>query len=178
MHYRRADVKGGTYFFTVNLAERQSTLLVDEIDKLRSIMNKVKRQHPFKLDAIVVLPDHMHVMWTLPVNDNNFVTRWMLIKSGFSRQMPKGEKITQSRKTKGERGIWQRRYWEHLIRDENDYEKHVDYIHYNPVKHGHVKRAVDWPYSSIHDYIEKGILIQDWGCRENCVNGDVFGERS
>jgi len=158
MRYRRADVKGGAYFFTVNLAQRQNTLLVDEIDKLRNIINKVKKQYPFKLDAMVVLPDHMHAIWTLPVNDNNFATRWMLIKSGFSRQIPKRERINKSRKTKGERGIWQRRYWEHLIRDEYDYEQHVDYIHYNPALHAHVERAMDWSYSSIHEYISKGIL--------------------
>lgn len=177
MRYRRSDVAGGTYFFTVNLAERQNTLLVDEINKLRGIMNKVKRQHPFKIDAMVVLPDHLHVMWTLPINDNDFVTRWMLIKSGFSRQIPKSERINQSRQIKGERGIWQRRYWEHLIRDEDDFENHVNYIHYNPVKHGHVERAVDWPYSSIHEYIAKDLLGRDWGNGGTDVKGDGFGER-
>ncbi len=178
MRYRRADIKGGTYFFTVNLAERKNTLLVDEIDKLRNIMNKVKKQHPYRLDAMVVLPDHLHAIWTLPVDDNNFVTRWMLIKSGFSRQIAKEERVNKSRKTKGERGIWQRRYWEHLIRDEYDYEKHVDYIHYNPVKHGHVERAVDWPYSSIHEYISKGMLNRDWGHSEGSLNGKMYGEKS
>ena len=178
MRYRRSDVAGGTYFFTVNLAERQNTLLVDEINKLRNAMNKVKRQHPFKIDAMVVLPDHLHVMWTLPVNDNDFVTRWMLIKSGFSRQLPKSERINQSRQAKGERGIWQRRYWEHLIRDEDDFEHHVNYIHYNPVKHGHVDHAVDWPYSTIHDFIAKGLLNRDWGHIGHGGGSDIFGERA
>jgi len=106
MKYRRSDVAGGTYFFTVNLADRNQTLLVDEFDILRDIINKVKKQHPFCLDAMVVLPEHLHALLTLPPDDNDFATRWMLIKSGFSRQLPKLEKINKSRKRKGERGIW------------------------------------------------------------------------
>ena len=175
MQYRRADVKGATYFFTVNLAERNSTLLVDEFDKLRTIINKVKNNHPFILDAFVVLPDHLHAIWTLPTGDNDFSKRWMLIKAGFSRQLPKNERINKSRRKKGERGIWQRRYWEHLIRDEDDYGNHVNYIHYNPVKHGYVKRAVEWPYSTIHDYVEKGVVTMGWGCNED-DNEVGFGE--
>ena len=158
MRYRRVKIAGGTYFFTVNLAERNKTLLIDYIDILRSILNTVKKRHPFKLDAMVVLPDHLHAMMTLPDDDNDYATRWMLIKQGFSLKMPKTEKINKNRQARGERGIWQRRYWEHFISDENDYEKHFDYIHYNPVKHGYVKQAVDWEYSTIHHYIEKGIL--------------------
>jgi putative transposase len=177
MRYRRADVTGGTYFFTVNLAERQNTLLVDEIDTLRNVMKQVKRHHPFTIDAIVVLPDHLHALLTLPEDDKDFATRWMLIKSGFSRQIPKGERINTSRRKKGERGIWQRRYWEHLIRDDYDYEKHVDYIHHNPVRHGHVKCATDWLYSSIHVYISKGILSHDWGYNDDGFDGDMFGEK-
>lgn len=166
---------GGTYFFTVNLAERNKTLLVDEIDILRATINRVKQNHPFKLDAMVVLPEHLHALMTLPKNDNDFATRWMLIKSGFSRQLPKRERINDSRQAKGERGIWQRRYWEHLIRDERDFSQHVDYIHYNPVKHGHVAAAVDWPYSTIHQYIEQGLVDAGWG-HENNDNGVDFGE--
>jgi len=142
-------------------------LLVDEFDKLRTIINKVKNNHPFILDAFVVLPDHLHAIWTLPIGDNDFSKRWMLIKASFSRQLPKNERINKSRVKKGERGIWQWRYWEHLIRDEDDYENHVSYIHYNPVKHGYVKRAVDWPYSTIHDFVDKGIVMSDWGCLES-----------
>ena len=175
MRYRRADITGGTYFFTVNLAERKNTLLVDEFDKLRNVINKVKKQHPFRLDAMVVLPEHLHALLTLPTNDKDFATRWMLIKSGFSRQLPKHERINKSRQRKGERGIWQRRYWEHLIRDEQDFERHVDYIHYNPVKHGYVKQAVDWPYSTIHAYITKGLLDRNLGY-DNNDNGMTFGE--
>ena len=163
MRYRRSDVMGGTYFFTLNLAQRNTTLLVDEFDLLRIVINKVKKQHPFILDAMVVLPEHLHAILTLPSDDNDYATRWALIKSGFSRQLPKREKVSKSRNSKGERGIWQRRYWEHLIRDENDYERHVDYIHYNPVKHGYVNTAADWPYSTVHEYIEKRLLDENWG---------------
>lgn len=167
MRYRRADIKGGSYFFTVNLAERNKTLLVDEIDAFRNSLNKVKREHPFILDAMVVMPEHCHAIFTLPENDNDFSTRWMLIKAGFSRQLPVQEKISSSRKSKGERGIWQRRYWEHCIRDELDFERHVNYIHNNPVKHGYVKRASDWQYSTIHDYIKRGILDENWAYIED-----------
>ncbi|MFO7604432.1 MAG: transposase [Gammaproteobacteria bacterium] len=177
MHYRRDNTLGGTWFFTVNLAERDKQLLVEEIDVLRAVMNKVKQRHPHKVDAMVVLPDHIHAIWTLPPGDKDFSTRWALIKSGFSRQLPKTERIKQSRKLKGERGIWQRRYWEHLIRDERDYEMHINYIHYNPVKHGYAKQAVDWPYSTIHQFIARGLVGANWGgCKGQ--GGDLsFGER-
>ena len=177
MQYRRADVTGGTYFFTVNLAQRQRTLLIDEIDVLRNVMRKVKKQHPFKIDAMVVLPDHMHTMMTLPANDKDYPVRWMLIKAGFSREMLKEEARNESRKRKGERGIWQRRYWEHLIRDNRDYERHVDYMHYNPVKHGYASKAADWQYSSIHQYIAQGTINRDWGDTEACSGTLEFGER-
>jgi len=176
MRYRRDDTKGGSWFFTVNLAERNKTLLVDEIDALREVMKKVKQRYPFKLDAMVVLPDHIHAIWTLPTDDNDYSTRWGLIKSGFSRQMPKIERINKSRVKKGERGIWQRRYWEHLIRDEQDYEKHVNYIHYNPVKHGYVKHPIDWPFSSIHEFVSKGILDSDWVYSEKEAGIKEYGE--
>ena len=162
MRYRRADVTGGTYFFTVNLAERKRSLLVDHIDVLRMVMQKVKSMHAFHIDAMVILPDHLHALWTLPVGDCDYPTRWMLIKTGFSRQIPKGERRSASRQAKGERGIWQRRYWEHLIRDEQDFARHVDYIHYNPVKHGYVKRVADWPYSTFHREVERGVYQLDW----------------
>jgi REP element-mobilizing transposase RayT len=118
MRYRRADVTGGTYFFTVNLAERSRTLLVDHVDTLRQVVRLVKAKHPFHIDAMVILPDHLHAVWTLPPGDCDYPTRWMLIKASFSRRIPAGERRNKSRMTKGERGIWQRRYWEHVIRDE------------------------------------------------------------
>ena len=116
VEYRRAKVEGATYFFTVNCAERhRNHLLVNHIDLLRQVFRKVKEDHSFAIDAIVVLPDHLHCIWTLSPGDADYKTRWALIKAGFSRRMPPGEKRSQSRRKRGERGIWQRRYWEHSL---------------------------------------------------------------
>jgi putative transposase len=164
MHYQRAHAPGGTFFFTVNLADRSSRLLVERIDALRDAVRVVKQRHPFEIAAWVVLPDHMHAVWTLPPDDADFSTRWMLIKAGFSRAIDRGESIRRSRVSKGERGIWQRRFWEHQIGNEVDLANHVDYVHINPVKHGHTACASDWPYSSIHRYIRQGHLSADWAC--------------
>jgi len=177
MRYRRADVAGGTYFFTVNLAERRRTLLADHVDVLRKVMKDVKMAHPYHVDAMVVLPDHLHALWTLPAGDRDYPTRWMLIKAGFSREIPNGERRSDSRQTKGERGIWQRRYWEHLIRDDRDFERHVDYIHYNPVKHGYVQRVADWPHSSFHRCVRLGMVPADWGGEAKFDGVATFGER-
>jgi putative transposase len=176
MRYRRSNLGGGTYFFTVNLAERSRRLLVEYVDLLRDAFNVVKRRHPFHIDAVVVLPDHLHAIWTLPPGDVDYPTRWMLIKAGFSRRVSGGERISTSRQSKGERGLWQRRYWEHTIRNEEDFRRHVDYIHYNPVKHGHVVRPTDWVYSSIHRYVHEGILPADWGYATAPVDESEFGE--
>lgn len=177
MQYRRAKTKGGTYFFTVNLAQRNQTYLIDHVDILRGVVKKVNNNHPFFIDAFVVLPDHLHAMWTLLPSDADFATRWGLIKAGFSRRIPSGERRSMSRIKKGERGIWQRRYWEHLIRGDGDYKRHMDYIHYNPVKHGHVNRPADWPNSSIHRYIKSGIMPYDWGGGASTNEECGFGER-
>lgn len=126
-------------------------------------MRKIRQSHSFEIVAMVVLPDHLHAIWRLPEGDANFPLRWALIKAAFSREMPKIEVIRRSRRLKRERGIWQRRYWEHQIRNDDDLEKHVAYIHFNPVKHGYVSRAADWPYSSIHREIERGNVNEDWG---------------
>jgi putative transposase len=150
MEYRRAYVKGGCYFFTVNLADRKSDLLVKHIGLLREAVKAVKKNHAFTINAMVVLPDHLHCIWTLPEHDCNYSMRWMLIKRYFSLEISKTENINQARLKKRERGIWQRRFWEHVIRDERDYLNHIEYIHINPIKHGYVKDATDWPYSSIH----------------------------
>ena len=166
MQYRRADVPGATYFFTVNIADRETSLLLDHVDVLRETTRKVRQNHPFNIDAMVVLPDHLHAPWTLPNGDADFSMRWGLIKAGFSRAVPKIEPVSPSRISKGERGLWQRRFWEHQIRDERDFARHVDYIHYNPVKHGYVKQANQWPYSSIHRFIAKGLIGPDWACHE------------
>lgn len=165
MRYRRANIPGATYFFTVNLADRSSALLVDHIDVLREVMRTVLQARPVEIVAMAVLPDHLHAIWRLPEGDADFSLRWSLIKAAFSRALPKSEAITASRERKRERGIWQRRYWEHLIRDEEDLERHVAYIHGNPVKHGYVTKAADWPYSSIHRYVKEGLASPDWGVR-------------
>ncbi len=175
MHYRRAKTAGGTYFFTVNLNDRKSDLLVQKIDALRDVMRKVRNRHPFTIVAMVVLPDHLHAIWRLPPTDRDFPMRWSLIKSAFSRLMPKAEVVRKSRVKKRERGIWQRRYWEHRIRDDADLARHVEYIHFNPVKHGCVDRAADWRYSSIHRYIKQGWVTADWSAGLRIETG-TFGE--
>ena len=174
MHYRRVRVAGGTYFFTVNLADRSCRLLVERIHELRAAVQTVKRRHPFVIDAMVVLPEHLHTVWTLPESDADYSTRWGLIKAAFSRSIAAGECPHRSRTARGERGIWQRRFWEHTIRDDADLCRHIDYIHYNPVKHGYVTRPVEWPFSSIHRHIRAGDLPADWGGDD--VTSDGFGE--
>ncbi|UGV26901.1 transposase [Rhodopseudomonas boonkerdii] len=172
--YRRSVVSGGCFFFTVNLADRRRQLLTEHADHLRGAFRSVRR--PFTMDAIVVLPDHLHAIWTLPEGDADFATRWRLIKAYFSRHVALGEDVSRSRILRGERGIWQRRFWEHTIRDERDYERHVDYIHFNPVKHGHVTRVRDWPYSSFHRFVARGIYPKDWAGDVSEI-GVSFGER-
>ncbi len=148
--YRPNFIPGASYFFTVNLEDRRQRLLTDHIELLRSAFQDARVRHPFTIDAMVVLPDHLHAIWTLPEGDQDFPNRWRLIKSSFSRGLARSEPISASRKAKGERGIWQRRYWEHTLRDNGDFERHVDYIHFNPVKHGHAPSVAAWPYSSYH----------------------------
>lgn len=176
MRYRRAWVPGGTFFFTANLQDRRHDLLVRHVNVLRKAFQTVYARHPFRIEAIVVLPDHLHAIWTLPEDDTDFATRWGLIKASFSRAIPAGEKISGSRISKGERGIWQRRFWEHGIRDDEDLRRHVDYIHWNPVKHGYVEQAKDWPYSSFHRFVERGLLPVDWGSAMD-FRDTGFGER-
>src|SRR5215469_9587917 len=160
--YRRAKVQGNTFFFTVVLADRSSALLVEQIERLRAAYRLAQSRRPFETVAICVLPDHLHAIWTLPDGDDDFSIRWALIKSGFSRGI-EARPRSPSKIIKREKGIWQRRYWEHAIRDETDLERHVDYIHFNPVKHGLVSRVADWPHSSFHRYVEQGLLEVDWG---------------
>jgi putative transposase len=162
-NYRRAVVPGATYFFTVNLLRRQSNdLLTRHIELLREVIRSVKHRHPFFIHAWVVLPDHMHCIWELPTGDSDFSTRWRLIKSDFSKVLPLVERRSATRMARGERGIWQRRFWEHLIRDERDFTAHMDYVHINPVKHGYVTRVADWPHSTFHGLVEEGIYAPDW----------------
>lgn len=176
MRYHRANTPGATYFFTLNAADRKGQVLLDHVDCLRQSFRHVRARHPFVLEAVVVLPEHLHMLMTPPPEDADFATRIMLIKQGFSRRVPEGERVSASRLERGERGLWQRRYWEHLIRDDADFARHVDYIHFNPVKHGWVPRAVDWQHSSIHRYVRQGLLDAGWGEAGAMLAAGVFGE--
>ncbi len=147
--YLRPTIPGACIFFTVALADRGSRLLVEEIDLLRQAVDQTKVQRPFLIDAWVVLPDHLHCVWTLPEGDADFSTRWGAIKGRFSRQLRKGN-VRASHELRREKGIWQRRFWEHHIRDPHELAAHIRYCWYNPVKHGLVEKPEDWPYSSIH----------------------------
>jgi putative transposase len=175
--YRRFFVPGGTYFFTVTLADRTSDALVRNIDLLRTVYTAVRRRLPFDTLAICILPEHLHAIWALPEGDADFPKRWQLIKIGFSRELPSEPMRSRSKIARGEKGIWQRRYWEHAIRDDGDLARHVDYIHFNPVAHGLAPRVQDWPHSSFHAHVAAGLLPRDWG-------GDMrdtpprFGERA
>lgn len=162
-HYRRSHQHGATFFFTVTLADRRSTLLRDRIDLLRAVYRRVHAAHPFETIAICVLPDHLHAVWQLPEGDADFSLRWRLIKQGFSRGLPAAPNRSESKLRKREKGIWQRRFWEHQIRDDLDMERHVDYVHFNPVKHGWVSAVCEWQHSSFHRYVKAGILTEDWG---------------
>lgn len=160
--YRRPKVKGATWFFTVTLTDRRSCLLVEEIDLLRRVFADVRRRRPFRVDAMVVLPDQIHAVWTLPDDDGDFSTRWSLIKGDFTRALTRQGRDVSTGRRLGERSLWQRRFWEHLIRDDGDFGRHVDYCHINPMKHGLVGRVMDWPYSTFHRAVREGDLSEDW----------------
>jgi putative transposase len=166
-NYRRAQVSGGTYFFTVVAAGRQPIFTQAATRMaLHKALKMVGNEHPFQIKAWVLLPDHLHCLWRLLQNDADYPLRWSKIKR-LTRQnlglSPEGK-------------LWQSRYWEHLIRDDDDYARHTDYIHWNPVKHGLAKRAVEWPYSTFHHFVAAGIYPPDWGIVENEFNGQPFGE--
>ena len=160
--YRRNRVPGGTYFFTVNLLDRRSDLLVTHIDALKDAVRQVRLRNPFFIDAWVVLPEHMHCLWTLPKGDCDFPGRWRAIKTTFSKSLLVGEPRSPVMTRRGERGIWQRRYWEHTIRDDHDFAVHFDYTHFNPVKHGLVEHPGDWPHSSFHRCVANGLYPAGW----------------
>jgi putative transposase len=172
MDYRRVWHAGGTYFFTINLLKRRDNdLLIRHIDILRRVVKNVKKNHPFIIHGWVVLPDHFHCVIELPTNDVDFATRLRLIKAGFSKAIPKTEYRSDVRIKRGERGIWQRRYWEHLIKNEADYQAHMDYVHINPLKHCLVKQVCDWPYSTFHRWVKLGVYSANWaGAGEGVLN--------
>jgi putative transposase len=164
--YRRIHVDGGVYFFTVATYGRR--LLFKEeaaVDALKNSFKRVMAVYPFEIDAMVVLPDHLHCIWTLPDGDSDFSLRWRLVKSGFTHYGPvtSAEAACDSRLRKKEKGIWQRRFWEHMIRDEADLNRHRDYIHYNPVKHGLTASPGQWKHSSFRKFVEKGLYPSNWG---------------
>ncbi len=159
--YRRNLVAGGTFFFTVNLHDRRFTLLADHAGPLREIVRGVRKELPFTVDAMVILPDHWHAVWTLPPGDAAYARRIRLIKARFTRYLVQtGERIERDRR--GEYRLWQKRFWEHTIRDDADFEAHLNYVHFNPVKHGHVDRVSEWPYSTFHRYVRRGLLPEGW----------------
>jgi putative transposase len=161
VRYRRNFIPGGTWFFTVTLADRDSKALVDHIEALRLAFRTARRERPFFIDAVVVLPDHLHAILTLPPKDADFSGRWQRIKGQFSRELMRAGHAIR-RWPNGDLALWQRRFWEHTIRDEADFGRHVDYIHINPVRHGLAPHVRDWPYSSFHRYVRKGVLPGDW----------------
>jgi putative transposase len=163
--YLRYRVPGGTYFFTITLLERGGDLLVRHINVLREAVRRTRAERPFHIDAWVVMPDHIHCVLTLPPGDADFSNRIKAIKIRFSRGVPRTERRSEVRAAKGERGIWQRRFWEHAIRDECDYAHHMDYVHFNPVKHGLVASVADWPHSTFHRCVTEGLYPADWGKR-------------
>ncbi len=176
--YRRYRVPGGCYFFTVNLLERRGNdLLIRHIDFLRDAVRLVRRSRPFTIDAWVVLPDHLHCVWTLPPDDDDFATRWRVIKTAFARNVPLGERRCDARLRKAERGLWQRRFWEHAIRDDDDFAAHVDYVHFNPVKHGYVREPAAWPYSTFKSAVQRGLYPESWrGPGEQSSSDKDWGE--
>ena len=151
MRYRRASQPGGSFFFTVVTAHRRPVFATaTAVALLRDAFRAERHKRPFAIDAIVILPDHLHCIWTLPEGDADFMMRWRLIKTWFSKHAEFKD-------------VWQHRFWEHVLRDESDFANHVDYIHYNPVKHGLVSKVIDWPYSSFHRYARQGWCAADWG---------------
>lgn len=179
-NYRRLHTQGGTFFFTVVAYNRRRILLGEPIRlALRSAVTEMRKTLPFRNEAWVLLPDHMHCIWTLPPNDDNYPLRWALIKQEVTRVYREvyGEawQLSPSRLKRRESSLWQRRFWEHQIRDETDFARHVDYIHWNPVKHGLVVKASEWPYSTFHRYVKEGIYPPDWGTAED-FEDDEFGE--
>ena len=171
--YRRIRVPGATYFFTVNLARRRSSLLVEHIDDLRRAYAAMMMEAPVQSEAMVVLPDHIHAIWTLPPGDHDYSDRWRRIKARFTRAIGQRAPSSVSKEIKREAGIWQRRFWEHTIRGDEDFRQHLAYCWANPVKHGLVKASADWPYSSIHRDIRLRLAAPDWRSVE--MDGE-FGE--
>jgi putative transposase len=176
-NYRRAT-EGNTFFFTVVTHRRQRFLIDEDVRQaLRTAIERVTETAPFQIDAIVLLPDHLHCIWTLPKDDTEYAMRWRLIKTFVTQtcrnRIERPEYLSGRRTSKGQSTLWQNRYREYRIRDDSDFQKHVDYIHWNPVKHGLVDRVVDWPHSSFHRYVREGLCPSNWaGIAEDAGFGE------
>ncbi len=168
--YRRWRVSGGMYFFTI-VTQGRRPLFQDAAHRarLRQAIRQVRSRLPFDIFAIVLLPDHLHTVWSLPSGDANYSTRWRQIKSLFTRSyLQDGNAeapVTEQRQARDEHGVWQRRFWEHTVREEDDLKRCVDYLHFNPVKHGLVKAVRDWPWSSFHRFVRLSEYDANWGGR-------------
>ncbi|RJP23263.1 MAG: transposase [Candidatus Omnitrophota bacterium] len=170
-HYHRFYQPQSTYFFTVVTFRRQKIFVNEDVkDLLKEVIQKVRVNWPFQIEGFVLLPEHLHTIWSLPEGDSNFSERWKLIKANFTREyLKKNDELVRpsnSRMRKGERTVWQRRYWEHLIRDESDFNHHLNYLHYNPVKHGLVTNPKDWPWSTFQRYVKLNWYESEWGASE------------
>jgi len=182
-YYRRANFPGGYYFFTV-VAFNRRNLFAEESARecLRHAWSEIKKQRPFELIALCLLPNHLHCIWKLPDNDADFSTRWSSIKGIFSREYLKNGGLVgdrnKSRERQREAALWQRRFWEHQIRDEDDLQKHINYIHYNPLKHGLVESLEDWPWSTYHRFVKDGFYGEDIVLKsvQKISETDDFGE--
>jgi putative transposase len=180
MRYRRIRQSGATYFFTVITGDPRPLFAQPQaVAIFKKATRTVQLRHPLVIEAEVIMPDHIHTIWTLPENDSDFSKRWMLIKSSFSREYrrdtvsgfasgltPAYNNNAMSRPSRGQRSIWQNRFWEHLIRDERDFSTHVEYIHFNPVKHGLAKSAIDWPHSTFKQFVDRGEYDASWGASD------------
>ena len=167
-NYRRLRQPGGTYFFTLVTFNRKPILtspICREI--LRNAWINVQLKHPFETVAVCLMPEHIHTIWRLPEGDVNYSMRWNEIKRHFTheylRQIDIDDERNESRIKRREQAVWQRRYWEHTFFDEDDLNTHIDYIHYNPVKHGLAERVDDWAWSSYHQYVGMGMYPAGWG---------------
>jgi len=179
MKYIRFFQEGGTYFFTAVTFNRRKIFNTElNCNFFHQAVEKVCEKHPFEVIAYCICPDHIHMIWTLPQDNSDYPTRWRLIKSYFSRKLndPEDHALSQSRMSKGEKNIWQRRYWEHYIKDETDLKNYIEYIHYNPVKHHYAKSPISWKDSSFSDYVNEGLYDRNWGNNERMNYLDKFGK--
>jgi putative transposase len=185
-NYRRAHIPGGTFFFTVVTHQRRRLFhLPANQTLLGNAFRHCQRQWPFEVNAIVLLPDHLHAIWTLPRGDSEFSGRWSVIKNQFTKAFLAGGgldgSISTGKQREGRRGVWQRRFWEHTLEDEDDFQNHFDYIHFNPVKHQLVNCPRDWPASIFHRWVAAGVYDENWACGNNptprfAISSDDYGE--